>query len=591
MAQHRSITALQPLCIASRSRKSKASMRSLPVTAAPVAAVAALILLTASSLQNVVLAFSPSSRSVHKSNTCIGHRVAPSPPSALNLLSAYPTGAHSSCSNSGRQTAKVLLLDHASPSSPPTRSSTRLSAAAAASVPSSATRETIQRISSTTLLVAMDVAIRRLFRAKSIAFPSSLAGCGILFASLLSLHAVKAEWGDSIYSVLAPGAAVLAKWLPVFFVPSLVTLPLAQSMGNGWELAKVAAVIGGGFLFTLFTTAGSVLAVRKLMGGDGTDGKGDGAEEVAAETPAAAAAAAAAAATPAPPKAAPKAFADSTANGLTALAATSGVVATIATKSGSALGGPLQSAYMLFTTLATFVFGARLPKSFSKIVHPLVTCTSLTWLGATILTRLVGDGSTLSSMLKGYKAGTLAPLASGAGDILLFMLGPAVVALACQMYDRKQLMKENIAEVGTAVVVSSFGGLFGTAAMVRFLGIANPTIRLCLLSRNITSPLAMAIASILGADISLAVSMVVITGLIGANFGASILDAFGIKDAVARGLGIGAAAHGLGTAAFANEKDAFPFAAISMALTGALTTVLVSLPAIKKVALNIALGV
>ena len=448
-------------------------------------------------------------------------------------------------------------------------------------------------MSSTTLLVAMDVAIRRLFRAKSIAFPSSLAGCGILFASLLSLHAVKAEWGDSIFSVLAPGAAVLAKWLPVFFLPSLVTLPLAQSMGNGWELAKVAAVIGGGFLFTLFTTAGSVLAVRKLMGSDETDGKRDGVKEVAAETPAVAAAAAAAAAapTPAPPKAAPKAFADSTANGLTALAATSGVVATIATKSGSALGGPLQSVYMLFTTLATFVFGARLPKSFTKIVHPLVTCTSLTWLGATLLTRLVGDGSTLLSMLKGYKAGTLAPLAAGAGDILLFMLGPAVVALACQMYDRKQLMKENIAEVGTAVAVSSFGGLFGSAAMVRLLGIANPTIRLCLLSRNITSPLAMAIASILGADISLAVSMVVITGLIGANFGASILDAFGIKDAVARGLGIGAAAHGLGTAAFSNEKDAFPFAAISMALTGALTTVLVSLPAIKKVALNIALGV
>lgn len=427
----------------------------------------------------------------------------------------------------------------------------------------------------------MDVAIRRLFQAKSIAFPSSLAGCGILFASLLSLHAMKSEWGDSIYNVLAPGAAVLAKWLPVFFVPSLVTLPLAQSMGNGWELAKVAAVIGGGFLFTLFTTAGSVLAVRKLMGSASheTDGKGYGTKEIAAETPTP---------TSAPPKAASKAFADPTANGLTALAATSGVLATIATKSGSVLGGPLQSAYMLFTTLATFVFGARLP---TKIVHPLVTCTSLTWLGATLLTRLVGDGSTLLSMLKNYKAGTLAPLTAGAGDVLLFMLGPAVVALACQMYDRKQLMKENIAEVGTAVGVSSFGGLFGTAAMVRLLGIVNPTIRLCLLSRNITSPLAMAIASILGADISLAVSMVVITGLIGANFGASILDAFGIKDAVARGLGIGAAAHGLGTAAFANEKDAFPFAAISMALTGALTTVLVSLPAIKKVVLNIALGV
>ena len=520
----------------------------------PLAAPAAAALLLAASSHDVI-AFSPSAPIL---TPCAGRALAPQ--------SGIRPGRHH-CSAGRRQTAQ---------------SRTSLSAAAAPTA-SASNNATIQRVASTSLLVAADVAIRRLFQARSIAFPSSLAGCGFLFAALLTLHAARAEWGDAVHGVLAPGAAVLAKWLPVFFVPSLVTLPLAQSMGSGVELAKVAAVIGGGFLFTLFTTAGSVLAVRKLMGGSGDndydDDQGGDVDISAPLTPAAV------------PSPAPKAFADSTANGLIALAATSGALATIATRSGSAWGDPLQSAYLLFTTLATFVFGARLPKSFTKVVHPLVTCTSLTWLGVHLMTRLVGGGATFLSLLKGYKAGTLAPMAAGAGDVLLFLLGPAVVALACQMYDRRQLMRENIAEVGTAAGVSSFGGVLGTAALVRVLGIANPTIRLCLLSRNITSPLAMSIASILGADISLAVSMVVITGLIGANFGASILDAVGIKDAVARGLGIGAAAHGLGTAAFANEKDAFPFAAISMALTGALTTVLVSLPAIKKVVLNLALGV
>lgn len=200
-------------------------------------------------------------------------------------------------------------------------------------------------------------------------------------------------------------------------------------------------------------------------------------------------------------------------------------------------------------------------------------------------------GQTFHSMLTSYKVQSMCPVHIGAGDVLLFMLGPAVVALACQMYDRKALMKDNIVEVGTAVGVSSVGGLFGTALLVRLLDIGNPTLRLCSLSRNITSPLAMAIAGILGADVSLAVSMVVVTGLIGANFGATILDAAGIKDAVARGMGIGAAAHGLGTAAFANEKDAFPFAAISMALTASACTVLVSIPLVKKAALRLALGV
>jgi putative effector of murein hydrolase len=127
--------------------------------------------------------------------------------------------------------------------------------------------------------------------------------------------------------------------------------------------------------------------------------------------------------------------------------------------------------------------------------------------------------------------------------------------------------------------------------MLRFFHILNPLVRLSTLSRNVTSPLAIAIAGILGADTSLAVSMVVISGLIGANFGRAVLDLAGIKDAVARGLGMGAAAHGLGTAAIAEEKDAFPFAAISMALTATGATVLVSVPAVKKALIKVALGV
>ena len=100
-------------------------------------------------------------------------------------------------------------------------------------------------------------------------------------------------------------------------------------------------------------------------------------------------------------------------------------------------------------------------------------------------------------------------------------------------------MRENVPEVAASTIVSSVGGLYGTAALVRMMRISDHAVRLSLLSRNITSPLAMAIASMLGANASLAVTMVVVTGLFGANFGASILDALGVRDGVARGLGIG----------------------------------------------------
>eukprot|EP00571_Detonula_confervacea_P013677 CAMPEP_0172311366 /NCGR_PEP_ID=MMETSP1058-20130122/14632_1 /TAXON_ID=83371 /ORGANISM="Detonula confervacea, Strain CCMP 353" /LENGTH=398 /DNA_ID=CAMNT_0013024525 /DNA_START=341 /DNA_END=1537 /DNA_ORIENTATION=+ len=398
---------------------------------------------------------------------------------------------------------------------------------------------------------------------------------------MIFLNAINEKWGEGVYRVLNPGAMLLAKWLPVFFVPSLITLPLANGLGNVWEVLKVFTVIIGGFLFTLLTTAWSVLGVRKLM----NDGSGNqsipeaekATDVIASNTPVT--------------NETPKPFSKTLFRSLKAFAWITGIstVAVIKNAPTSQWINPLQSSFLLFITLSAFVFGANLPKSFTKAVHPLVTCTGFTWLAAKTLTSQTG--STFLNILQSYKSGTLAPLTAGAGDVLLFLLGPAVIALACQMYGRKKLMRENIPEVGVSTLVSSFGGLYGTAAAVRLLGIGNPTIRLSLLSRNITSPLAMAIASILGADVSLAVTIVVLTGLFGANFGASILDAFGIKDAVARGLGMGAAAHGLGTAAFANEKDAFPFAAISMALTASACTVLVSLPIVKKTVLKLALGV
>jgi len=400
---------------------------------------------------------------------------------------------------------------------------------------------------------------------------------------MLLLNTISNEkLGEAMYQILNPGAILLAKWLPVFFVPSLITLPLAGGLGNAIEVLKVFSVIIGGFFFTLFSTAWSVLGIRKLMNGGSAVSEDEKLEtEVEVST------------TPVtinstPP---PKPFSMALFRTLKSIAWLSGIstVALVKKSPTSKWLNLCQSSFLLFTTLSTFVFGANLPKSFTKVVHPLVTCTGLTWVASKLLALLTG--STLISILQSYKAGTLSLLSAGAGDVLLFLLGPAVVALSCQMYGRKQLMRENIPEVGISTLVSSLGGLYGTAAAVRVLSIASPTIRLSLLSRNITSPLAMAIASILGADVSLAVTIVVLTGLFGANFGASILDAAGIKDAVARGLGIGAAAHGLGTAAFANEKDAFPFAAIAMALTASACTVLVSVPAVKKSVLKLALGV
>ncbi len=339
----------------------------------------------------------------------------------------------------------------------------------------------------------------------------------------------------------------------------------------------MAAVIIIGFYFTLFTTAYSVLGTRALFPSSITD------ESSITPTPSQVATSTSSS----PP---PKAFSDRTFNRLTIGTILSGIATILSSASSISqhIKTPIQTLFMLCTTLLSFVFGARLPKQIISTIHPLIICTTLTLSMTKVLSLFQ---LSFLSTLKSYKVGSLCPVHIGAGDLLLYMLGPAVIALACQMYDKKKLMKENIKEVGVGITVSSVSGLFGTSFLVRWLKLSNPILRLSCLSRNITSPLAMAICSILGGDVSLAVSMVVVTGLIGANFGANILSSMNINDPVARGLSIGSAAHGLGTAAFKDERDAFPFAAIGMALTASFCTVLVSIPVVKKLVTKIALGI
>mmetsp|Transcript_48607 Transcript_48607/g.56067 ORF Transcript_48607/g.56067 Transcript_48607/m.56067 type:complete len:546 (-) Transcript_48607:163-1800(-) len=437
-------------------------------------------------------------------------------------------------------------------------------------VQSLASKPLTKAILSSTLFVLTDMIIKTIFKAKSISFPSSLAGCCFLAATLLTT-----PFHETLYRVLNPGAKLMQKFMMIFLVPNLIILPLCGGSYSVMEMSKIMGIILGGFLFSLLSTCYSVMAVSKIFGTNTNNNASTGSTENAAGTKTIA------------PK--PKAFSDELTYGSRALAAASGIAAVASNSMGSTITTPLLAFSMLAATFHNFAFGARQSKKFTKAIHPLVSCTVLSWFWATLLGSLTGGS--FYSMLRGYRVGGALSLAtSGAGDFLTFVLGPAVVSLGVSIYERRALMKQNYKEVLTATGVSCVGGLFGTALAVRLLRLASAELRLSMLPRNITSALAVAIAEIIGANKSLAVAIAIVTGLIGANFGATLLDLFGIKDPVVRGLGIGSAAHGLGAAAFVEEKDAFPFAAISMALTAICGTLFVSIPSVKALAIKIALG-
>lgn len=418
------------------------------------------------------------------------------------------------------------------------------------------------------IFTALDYLFRKAFTEYKIKFPSQLGGCCILFVTMLLAEAIKPGLGDAVFTSLSPGAGLLAKWLPVFFVPGLALLPLAPSMGSPLEILKVFLVVVVGFYYSCATTAYAVLGLRKWQG-----------TATVSEVPQKSSGAAA---LPFSPE-----LVDFLSKGL----ALSGAISIAASKMNNEYATILRTIFMTFATFFGYVWGARLPSAFTKIVHPLVISTAVTHV-FTQLTALA-TSSTFKDVLGTYKSGTMKLLATGAGDILMYLLGPSVVSFAISMYSRKKVIADNLLVVLTGMIVASAGGLFGTAAMVRLLkigGEAGDVLRKSILPRNVTTPLAIAITNIIKGDISQASAVVVFTGIFGATFGASFCTALGITDPVARGMGVGGSGQGLGVASMMSEKEAFPFAAVSMVLTAIGATTLMSIPAVADSVVKLALG-
>jgi putative effector of murein hydrolase len=288
-----------------------------------------------------------------------------------------------------------------------------------------------------------------------------------------------------------------------------------------------------------------------------------------------------------------KPYSAETVSFLTKASVVAGAVSIAASRANHDYATPLRTIFHTLSTLTAFVWSARLPSAFNKIVHPLVTGTAL----SLAVFQMTGQatGESFTAVLKTYKVGSLDLLKIGAGDLLLFLLGPSVVSFALAMYSRKQLLQENLLIVMTATLVSSAGGLFGTAAFVRAIQLGGRSsgaamVRLSVLARNVTTALSMAIAAILGGDIPIAASVGVLTGIIGATYGRMVLDGMGITDPVTRGLAVGSSGQGLGVASMVSESDAMPFAAMAMVLTAISSTVLVSIPAVREPLMKLALG-
>lgn len=147
-----------------------------------------------------------------------------------------------------------------------------------------------------------------------------------------------------------------------------------------------------------------------------------------------------------------------------------------------------------------------------------------------------------------------------------FMLGPATVALAVPLYRNlhliRQLLLPILVSIGTGAVVSAASAVL----VAQWLGASEQTL-ISLAPKSVTAPVAMGIAEKVGGLPSLSAALVVLTGVLGAVIGAAVLTSARVRDDRARGLALGVASHGIGTArAFQISDPAGAFSALAMGL-------------------------
>lgn len=235
-----------------------------------------------------------------------------------------------------------------------------------------------------------------------------------------------------------------------------------------------------------------------------------------------------------------------------------------------------------------------MPESVTPTVRSLwvyLGASPLLWLLLTLgayvaalrLQRLLG-GSPLANPVALSVAALVAVLAASCtpyatyfdgAQFVHFLLGTATVALAIPLRRQWNEVRASLAPAALTLIVGNIVGALSAMAVVRLWG-APAELIATIAPRGVTAPVAMAVAEKVGGLPSLTAVLVIASGITGATLATPLLNALHIRDWAARGLGVGIAAHGIGTArAFQVNPLAGTFAGFAMAMSTLLTSMFV----------------
>lgn len=156
---------------------------------------------------------------------------------------------------------------------------------------------------------------------------------------------------------------------------------------------------------------------------------------------------------------------------------------------------------------------------------------------------------------------------------LVWLLGPAVVALAIPVYHRRGLIAANAVPLAVVVVLSVLFSVFSIKLALVFSGVEPAVVR-SLALKSVTAPVAREISAENGGIDSITAVGAMFAGVMGAVLGPWVLRVAGVRDPKATGLALGCGSHGIGTAR-AVELGETPgaFASIGMSCSAIVSSV------------------
>jgi predicted murein hydrolase (TIGR00659 family) len=165
---------------------------------------------------------------------------------------------------------------------------------------------------------------------------------------------------------------------------------------------------------------------------------------------------------------------------------------------------------------------------------------------------------------------------SGA-QFIHFLLGPAVVALAWPLWERRAELRNRARALVTASVLGGAAAAASAVVLGSLLGLSDDVLR-SLAPKSVTAPVAMGIAERIDGIPALAAVFAVVTGMIGALSAKYLFDLLRIDSPAVRGFALGTSSHGIGAArAMQVHPDAGAYAGLALGIQVILASLILPL--------------